>query len=314
MNSILTRILSYGISKDKLIMSIPTYGLSFILEDNNKYNINDRLLGQGFPGRITHKKGILAAYEICDLIKQENYRKFFDNNTLLFMAHKLNKLIIYDDTERFILNNNIIRNGTIEYKSNIIINNNIAGVLVHYIDMDDYIGLSCNRGQYPITSLVSQIFSLNKSSLQTTTIKNSTQFNNLCSGISQNQLIEDKSDCRYYYLCQLNNSKPISHLQCPQYMTFSTKEKICTYQHSNCSSNGKFNSIIKPIEKSEEFLSRQSNKVFECEKANGIFSDLSDCRQYILCSNKIPFLIKCPLKTKFNSLLNRCNWWSNICP
>ncbi|CAF4660262.1 unnamed protein product, partial [Rotaria sp. Silwood2] len=221
MNSILARSLSYGISKDKLIMSIPTYG-------------------QGFPGRITHKKGILVAYEICDLIKQENYRRFFDNKTFLVLAHKKNSLIIYDDIQTLKLKNDIFINGTIEYKSNFIINSQIAGVLVHYIDMDDYIGLSCNRGAYPITSVVSRIFSQSKSSLETkmlnsqseTTITSSIMLNNLCLGVKTNELIEDKTDCRYYYVCQPNNSKPISRLQCPQYMFFSIKEKTCTHQYS----------------------------------------------------------------------------------
>ncbi|CAF4736818.1 unnamed protein product, partial [Rotaria sp. Silwood2] len=56
--------------------------------------------------------------------------------------------------------------------------------------------------------------------------------NNLCLGVKTNELIEDKTDCRYYYVCQSNNSKPISRLQCPQYMFFSTKEKTCTHQYS----------------------------------------------------------------------------------
>ncbi|CAF4628676.1 unnamed protein product, partial [Rotaria sp. Silwood2] len=240
MNSILAQSLSYGISKDKLIMSIPTYGLSFLLENNINYNINDRILGQGFPGRITHRKGILAAYEICDLIKQENYRRFFDNKTFLVLAHKKNNLIIYDNIQTLKLKNDIFINGTVEYKSNFIINSQIAGVLVHYIDMDDYIGLSCNRGAYPITSVVSRIFSQSKSSLETkmlnsqseTTITSSIMLNNLCLGVKTNELIEDKTDCRYYYVCQPNNSKPISRLQCPQYMFFSIKEKTCTHQYS----------------------------------------------------------------------------------
>ncbi|CAF4770631.1 unnamed protein product, partial [Rotaria sp. Silwood2] len=135
----------------------------------------------------------------------------------------------------------IFINRTVEYKSNFIINSQIAGVLVHYIDMNDYIGLSCNRGTYPIASVISRIFSQSKSFLETKTLNSQSEtaiissimLNNLCLGVKTNELIKDKTDCRYYYVCQSNNSKPISYLQCPQYMFFSTKEKTCTHQYSS---------------------------------------------------------------------------------
>jgi hypothetical protein len=45
-------------------MSIPTYGLSYLLEDENKYQIGDKISGLGAPGRITNTQGILASYEV----------------------------------------------------------------------------------------------------------------------------------------------------------------------------------------------------------------------------------------------------------
>jgi len=57
-------ILSAGVPKEKLIMSIPTYGLSFVLDDENKYEIGDQISAPGLPGPITHTTGILASYEV----------------------------------------------------------------------------------------------------------------------------------------------------------------------------------------------------------------------------------------------------------
>jgi hypothetical protein len=62
-------ILSAGVPKEKLIMSIPTYGLSFVLDDENKYQIGDQISTPGLPGSITHTTGILASYEV----KIENF-------------------------------------------------------------------------------------------------------------------------------------------------------------------------------------------------------------------------------------------------
>jgi hypothetical protein len=47
-------------------MSIPTYGLSYLLEDENKYQIGDRIIAPGLPGRITHTIGMLASFEVRD--------------------------------------------------------------------------------------------------------------------------------------------------------------------------------------------------------------------------------------------------------
>ncbi len=45
-------------------MSVPTYGLSFVLDVENKKQIGDHILAQGFPGRITCTTGILSPYEV----------------------------------------------------------------------------------------------------------------------------------------------------------------------------------------------------------------------------------------------------------
>ena len=57
-------MISLGVPKEKLILSIATYGLSFLLENQVKYQIGSKILGQGFPGSFTNRKGILAAYEV----------------------------------------------------------------------------------------------------------------------------------------------------------------------------------------------------------------------------------------------------------
>lgn len=63
-------ILSSGVPKDKLILSVPTYGLSFVLENENKYQIGEKISAQGFPGRQTHTIGMLASYEVRKILKQ----------------------------------------------------------------------------------------------------------------------------------------------------------------------------------------------------------------------------------------------------
>jgi spore germination protein YaaH len=59
-------ILSAGVPKEKLILSIPTYGLSFVLNNENKYSIGDKITEQGSPGRISNRAGLLASEEVIE--------------------------------------------------------------------------------------------------------------------------------------------------------------------------------------------------------------------------------------------------------
>lgn len=60
-------ILSAGVPKEKLILGIPTYGLSFVLNNENKYSIGDKITEQGSPGRISDRSGFLASEEVIEL-------------------------------------------------------------------------------------------------------------------------------------------------------------------------------------------------------------------------------------------------------
>jgi hypothetical protein len=115
-------------------------------------------------------------------------------------------------------------------KANYIKNSQLAGVLVHSIDMDDYTGLSCHQGTFPITSIVSRIFSTPMSPPTTTTQASILKKIDPCSGIKTKDLVADESDCRYYYVCMPNHHEPVAHLQCPNDMHFSSKQKACTQE------------------------------------------------------------------------------------
>jgi hypothetical protein len=56
--------LAHDVPKSKLILSIPTYGLSFELDNPKRIQLNGSVIAQGAPGRITHTLGMLASYEV----------------------------------------------------------------------------------------------------------------------------------------------------------------------------------------------------------------------------------------------------------
>lgn len=169
-----------------------------------------------------------------------NYERFLSNESVIVQAHNEKNFIVFDDTQLLEMPNQILINGTVELKARFIKKSQLAGILVHSIDLDDYTGSSCNRGIFPITSIVSQVFAspiqpptttttitITTATVQTTTaVKKSDP----CSNVKTKDLVVDESDCRYYYVCMPNRDEPVAHLQCPNKMQFSSKQKACTQE------------------------------------------------------------------------------------
>jgi hypothetical protein len=185
------------------------------------------------------RRFLAISHLLCITIQLNKYERFLTNESVIVMAHDKKNLIIFDDTQPLQVQDKIIINGTVELKATFIKNSQLGGVLVHSIDMDDYSGLSCHRGAFPITSIVSRVFSTPIPSIPTTTptitttariLTPTVHKTGLCSGVKTKDLIADENDCRYYYVCLPNNDKPIAHLQCPSNMHFSPQQKACTQE------------------------------------------------------------------------------------
>ncbi len=57
--------MSKGADRSKLILGIPFYGQSYMLENQFDHSIGSLAEGPGNPGDYTQQAGMLAYYEIC---------------------------------------------------------------------------------------------------------------------------------------------------------------------------------------------------------------------------------------------------------
>lgn len=67
-------LVGLGAEKSKLLVGIPLYGQSYRLSSVNQADLGDPTTGPGKPGEFTKQPGMLAYYEICQRIKQHNWK------------------------------------------------------------------------------------------------------------------------------------------------------------------------------------------------------------------------------------------------
>lgn len=170
-------------------------------------------------------------------------------------------MILFDDTQILLLDDKSTVNGTVALKAKFLRNSGIGGVLVQYIDMDDFTGSWCSIGKYPITNVVSKIIRNGKENPSsdassypvlpqrpnqeitstTTTVKPSeipsvpSNQNALCENIRTTDLIPDPVDCRFYFVCTPQFVQPVAHLQCPNGTIYSPSAKTCQKQETSVS-------------------------------------------------------------------------------
>ena len=230
MVSILMFLLSVGVPKEKLILSIPTYGLTYTLESVDQYRIGDLIVSKGLPGPTTQTPGLISTFEICDRFEFDGYERFLSNDNIIVNGKKGYEFMTFDDTHSLQINRTTSINGTIELKAKFIKHSQIGGVLIDSIDLDDFTGLSCKQGAFPIASVVSRVFS------RDSTIP-SKHSSNPCSQVKNKDLIADELNCEFYYVCVPGRDQPLAHLKCPNQMQFSSQRKACIQQTSTCNNN-----------------------------------------------------------------------------
>nr|XP_035108952.1 chitinase-3-like protein 2 [Callithrix jacchus] len=128
-----------GMPSEKVVMGIPTYGRSFTLA-SAETTVGAPASGPGAAGPITESSGFLAYYEICQFLKGAKITRLQDQQVPY--AVKGNQWVGYDDVE------------SMETKVQFLKNLNLGGAMIWSIDMDDFTGISCNQGPYPLVQAV----------------------------------------------------------------------------------------------------------------------------------------------------------------
>ncbi|GFO13885.1 chitinase-3-like protein 1 [Plakobranchus ocellatus] len=136
--------LEVGIPKDKLIVGIPTYAMTFTLADQSQHDVGAPVTGGGRMGQYTRETGIMAYYEVCENLQRNGWDTAWIDEQAVPYAYGQDQWAGYEDT----------RSVTLKAKN--IVSRDLAGAFVWSVEMGDYRG-KCGQGQYPLLRAIHEI-------------------------------------------------------------------------------------------------------------------------------------------------------------
>ncbi|XP_046560919.1 chitotriosidase-1-like [Haliotis rubra] len=128
--------LQQDVPKEKLILGLATYGMSYTLLKPWQTWLGANATGGGNGGRMTREKGILAYFEICENVRFNSWTKEWIDEQNSPYAHGGNQWVGYDD---------VISIGI------------KGGAFIWSVEMDDFSGKGCGLGKYPLLTKISEI-------------------------------------------------------------------------------------------------------------------------------------------------------------
>nr|XP_022913608.1 probable chitinase 2 [Onthophagus taurus]XP_022913616.1 probable chitinase 2 [Onthophagus taurus]XP_022913621.1 probable chitinase 2 [Onthophagus taurus] len=140
-------LLKLGANPHKLLLGIPLFGRSYILNDTKSFNENQpkfgqQFVGHGFEGPYTKEEGLLTYHEICLLFKNssQNWTIFWDDESNTPIAVDEDRMISFDNEQAIIL------------KVQFALNHGLGGFSAYAVDNDDFRG-DCGI-KYPLLGTI----------------------------------------------------------------------------------------------------------------------------------------------------------------
>ncbi|XP_066481845.1 acidic mammalian chitinase-like [Tiliqua scincoides] len=217
-----------GAPAEKLLMGFPTYGRSFRLSNPGSTHLCAPVSGAGPPASYTGAAGYWAYFEVCDFIKDAQV-EWLDEQKCPY-AYKGDVWVTYDNIYSY------------RCKVKYVKETKFGGAMVWAIDLDDYLGIFCNEGKYPLISELKRLLETNDpieclppggvdpptpsvTPPVDPTIPPSPGDENFCAGIADG-IHADPKDNSKFYICVGNQT---FHLSCEAGLVFDSNCKCCNW-------------------------------------------------------------------------------------
>ncbi|XP_067100144.1 chitinase-3-like protein 1 [Osmerus mordax] len=138
---------SRGAPVGKLLLGFSTYGRSYTLS-SGQTGVGAVASGLASPGPYTQEIGCWSYYEICSFLKGTSVQ-WIDEQSVPY-AIKGNEWVGYDNMQSY------------SAKVSYLKDKQFGGAFVWTLDMDDFSGIFCNQGRYPLITHLKTILNIGK--------------------------------------------------------------------------------------------------------------------------------------------------------
>ncbi|KAJ4435530.1 hypothetical protein ANN_18146 [Periplaneta americana] len=133
-----------GAPMNKLNLGIATYAITFTLKSATNNRVGAPVVGAGKAGPYTRAPGTMAYFEICEKVKSEGWKFYWNAAQNSAYAVKEDQWAGYDSISAVLI------------KALYIKNNGLGGAMIWSIDMDDYRNI-CRNGVYPLLRTIKSV-------------------------------------------------------------------------------------------------------------------------------------------------------------
>ncbi|KAG8175504.1 hypothetical protein JTE90_009138 [Oedothorax gibbosus] len=140
-----------GAPASKLVLGMPLYGRSFVLQDPHRNGYNATIRGKGKAGEYTREQGFMGYNELCKMFqKDKTWKVTIDKHVQAPHAVKDRNWIGYDDIK------------SLSLKVDYLMKMKLAGAMVWSLETDDFHG-KCHGYRFPLLQSINAV--LNGSSI-----------------------------------------------------------------------------------------------------------------------------------------------------
>jgi chitinase len=133
-----------GCPKEKLVIGMGTYGVSYTLSNAAQKGIGAATKGPGQAGPHTKAAGSLAYYEICEMTKKPKAVTVFDDKQKVPYTVVADQWVGYDNPKSLTLK--------VQYLKQ----QGFGGWMIWDLDFDDFSGSFCKAGRYPLLNALNK--------------------------------------------------------------------------------------------------------------------------------------------------------------
>ena len=142
-----------SMSRGKIVVGVELYARTYRLFRQSQFtnSLGSTVNREGAPGIYTKINGTLAYFETCDMLTNNEpwVYNWIEVEKVPYMYNNRRELIgFFEDPD------------SIEAKANYVQTNGLGGIGLFSLDQDDFTGLFCNLGAFPLVHTVKDVFNV----------------------------------------------------------------------------------------------------------------------------------------------------------